>query len=262
MISAPSEMRWKLIPRYHMYAKVTASTSGIDSATTTPLRRPRLKKLTSSTMPTAKANFSRNSLTEWVTVVGWNVALSTSMPLGVDVAQLLDGCVEAFADFDHVLAGGHDHAKAECGLTLEPHAVLGRVHKATRDLRQLGQTHRAVTGGDRNLADCREAVRRAGRPHLNLPVTGVDDAGGADRVLLCDGSTDGLGRDAQLSQTCGVDLDEDALFLRTDQVDLLDARNQQQAVADRVGLVLQFRIGEAFAAQTHRWRCGCHRTRR
>ena len=37
-------------------AKVIASTSGIDSATTRPVRKPSEKKLTSSTMTTASAS--------------------------------------------------------------------------------------------------------------------------------------------------------------------------------------------------------------
>ena len=53
MISAPSEMRCRSMPNTSMPRKVTASTSGTDSATTTPVRSPRLMKLTASTMTTA-----------------------------------------------------------------------------------------------------------------------------------------------------------------------------------------------------------------
>ena len=53
MISAPSEMRCRVMPEYSMKTKVAASTSGMATATTRPARRPRLRKLTTSTITTA-----------------------------------------------------------------------------------------------------------------------------------------------------------------------------------------------------------------
>ncbi|MDT4827374.1 hypothetical protein FQZ97_607190 [compost metagenome] len=65
-----------------MQAKVIASTSGIDSATTSPVRRPREKKLTSSTMTSASASTWTNSPTPWRTAAGWSDTLRSSMPAG------------------------------------------------------------------------------------------------------------------------------------------------------------------------------------
>ena len=65
-----------------MNRKVTASTSGIDSATTMPVRSPRLMKLTASTMTTASPSVSMNSLIERDTTVGWSATECTSMPAG------------------------------------------------------------------------------------------------------------------------------------------------------------------------------------
>ena len=56
MMSAPSEMRWRFSPAYSMPMKVMARTSGIDSVTTNPARKPRLMKLTASTIATASNN--------------------------------------------------------------------------------------------------------------------------------------------------------------------------------------------------------------
>ena len=56
MISAPNEMRWRSMPSMLIPTKVPASTSGIDSATTVPARRPKLRKLTASTMTTASTS--------------------------------------------------------------------------------------------------------------------------------------------------------------------------------------------------------------
>ncbi|MNQ22271.1 hypothetical protein D3C85_354100 [compost metagenome] len=53
-----------------MTAKVIASTSGIDSATTRPVRRPREKKLTRRTMITASVSTRTNSPTPVFTAAG------------------------------------------------------------------------------------------------------------------------------------------------------------------------------------------------
>ncbi len=69
-MSAPSEILCRPTPSRYIDRNVAASTSGIDSATTRPLRAPRLKKLTSSTMATASATDRVNSPIESRTARG------------------------------------------------------------------------------------------------------------------------------------------------------------------------------------------------
>ena len=78
MISAPSEMRCKSMPAYHIDRNTTARTSGIESATTAPARNPRLRKLIPKTIATASQRVFMNSLIECSTVTGW---LATSFRL-------------------------------------------------------------------------------------------------------------------------------------------------------------------------------------
>ncbi|MCY1506212.1 hypothetical protein D9M68_404530 [compost metagenome] len=59
-----------------------ASTSGMDSATTRPVRRPREKKLTSSTMTRASVSTRTNSPTPVFTAAGWSDTLRSCMPAG------------------------------------------------------------------------------------------------------------------------------------------------------------------------------------
>ncbi|KAF1067376.1 MAG: hypothetical protein GAK45_01681 [Pseudomonas citronellolis] len=59
-----------------------ASTSGIDSATTMPVRRPSEKKLTSSTITSASTSTRTNSPTPSRTAAGWSETLRSSMPAG------------------------------------------------------------------------------------------------------------------------------------------------------------------------------------
>ena len=70
MINAPSEMRCRSMPKIFMNKNVTASTSGMHSATTTPVRKPSEIKLTSSTIATASIRVRMNSRTERLTTVG------------------------------------------------------------------------------------------------------------------------------------------------------------------------------------------------
>ena len=70
MIRAPSDIRCRSIPNSAINRKVIASTSGIDSATTVPVRSPRLRKETASTMTTASLNDDMNKLIDWSTISG------------------------------------------------------------------------------------------------------------------------------------------------------------------------------------------------
>ena len=81
MISAPSEMRCRSMPVKLMTVNTAASTSGIDSATTAPARRPRLSRLTPSTMAIASHRASMNSSTACSTITVW---LATSIGLDAD----------------------------------------------------------------------------------------------------------------------------------------------------------------------------------
>ena len=88
--SAPSEILCRSMPKYFIAANVIASTSGIDSATTRPVRKPSEKKLTASTIATAIASVSTNSPTERATARGWSVTRSRSRPTGRFVLHARD----------------------------------------------------------------------------------------------------------------------------------------------------------------------------
>ena len=70
MISAPSEMRCKSIPKICMTMNTMASTSGIEVATTRPARRPRFRKLMTRTIAMASHSAFMNSLTASSTTFG------------------------------------------------------------------------------------------------------------------------------------------------------------------------------------------------
>ena len=113
MISAPSEMRCRSMPYSFIIRKVTASTSGMDSATTRPVRKPRLKKLTASTMTTASSSVLMNSSTERFTTSGWFEYWCTSMPTGRSRLMRAKAPVQVLAELHDVAALGHRHRQPD-----------------------------------------------------------------------------------------------------------------------------------------------------
>jgi hypothetical protein len=65
-----------------MKTNVIASTSGIETATTSPVRKPRLTSDTASTIATASASERRNSRTERATARGMLATCPISTPAG------------------------------------------------------------------------------------------------------------------------------------------------------------------------------------
>ena len=82
MIRAPSEMRCRMMPEYSMNTKVAASTSGMAMATTRPARRPRLRKLTTSTIATASNRARVKPPIASSTTAGWFETRCTPTPIG------------------------------------------------------------------------------------------------------------------------------------------------------------------------------------
>ena len=82
MMSAPSEMRSRFQPMAAITIATRASTSGTEAATTMPVRTPRKRKHTASTMASASRKVRSNSHTDSSTIRGWSATLSTTTPTG------------------------------------------------------------------------------------------------------------------------------------------------------------------------------------
>ena len=70
------------MPVYDITRKVIARTRGIDIATTSPARMPRLMKLIASTITTASNNARVKPDTASSTICGWSDTRCTSAPTG------------------------------------------------------------------------------------------------------------------------------------------------------------------------------------
>ena len=82
MIRAPSETRCKSIPETSIVMNTIPSTRGIENATTAPARKPRLRRLTASTIAIASHRASMNSLMECFTTELWSATSVGSIPTG------------------------------------------------------------------------------------------------------------------------------------------------------------------------------------
>ncbi len=86
----------------------------------------------------------------------------------------------------------------------------------------------------------------AGHAHIDAVGGGVDRAAGDDGVLPGDAVENLLRRDAERGELGVAELDEDSLpGCAADDVDLVDVRHPQQALANVFGALLQLRRRQA-----------------
>ena len=214
-----------------MVTKVMASTSGIVMPTTRPGRqssvnfhesglkcRPRLTKLTTSTISTASISTPTNSFTERDTTFDWFWNWRSSMPAGSSAWISVDRrssapCPSAMMSPPLAI----EMPSAITSLALVPHLDLRRVDVGTVDRGDVAELEAGATGADRKL----RAVRRR---ELNCPPTRtctksvrrIDRAGGLDRVLLADLRQHLVEVQAELGQALLRDLDEELFVLRAE----------------------------------------------
>ena len=156
-------MRSKNRPVSSMMRNTTASVSGTAAATTMPTRQPRLSRLTSSTTPSAIANFIMNSSTAEVMLTAWSVTLSSVIPSGsvCAMAAVLSSSALPSARPSQLLHNGREH---DGGLTLTSDEVCGRIFIAAADLGDVGELQRPPRSDDRRVGDRLNAVISAVDP--------------------------------------------------------------------------------------------------
>ena len=84
-----------VMPLYSMNTKTMASTSGIEQATTSPARTPRLTKLTASTITTASNKALVKPPTASLTTTDWSDTVCTPTPTGRSLTMLSIFCFSA-----------------------------------------------------------------------------------------------------------------------------------------------------------------------
>ena len=243
---APSEMRCRSIPKKLIATNTAASTSGIEIATTAPARRPRLTRLTPSTMATASHSASMNSSTACSTVTGWSATSVGSIPTGrfavISAMACSTLCPRARTSPPLRMAMA---SPMPCS-SIDAEHRLRRVGGPARDVRDVAQADDPAVRATKLTARMSCSDRNAPETRTRIfSSAGLHHARGRDGVLGLQRGDQRGAVDPEARQLLGRELDVDALVLRAEDVDLGDVRQLQQLLADVVDVVPQLPVGEA-----------------
>ena len=144
MISAPREMRCKLRSIASIPKKTMARTRGMEIATTRPALRPRLRKLTTSTITIASRRALVKPPIASRTTSGWSETSLSSMPTGKSLHQALGHLVQTFAEGEVVAPGAHVDADADFRFAVDAKHLGGRVAVAVLDLGDVVSAYRSA----------------------------------------------------------------------------------------------------------------------
>ena len=249
MISAPSEMRCRSMPKYIIAMNTAASTSGIETATTAPARRPRLSRLTPSTMATASHSASMNSSTACSTVAGWSATSVGSIPTGrfAVISAMVCSTFLPSARTSPPLRMAMAMPMPSRPLTRN----IGCAGSAGPRVTCAMSPRRMIRPSATKLTARRSCLgaERAGNAHQDLLVPGLHHARGGDRILRLQRGNQRRAVDAEPGHLFGRELDIDALVLRAQDVDLGDVGHLQELLADLDDVVPQLAVGEAVGGE-------------
>src|SRR5215207_1527882 len=229
MMSAPREMRCRLMSIAFMLTKTMASTSGIDRATTTPALIPRLRKLTTRTMAiasTKRLGEAAESLLDDRRLVRDEVELDADRQA---LHQALSRFVEPLAEGEIVAARGHVDADADRGLAVDAEHLGRRIAVTRTDLGDVGQLEKAAVHPKVEVGDAPRGQESPGDVDEHVLAGRVDDAGRHDGILLRDRREHVIEIELEVGELLRREVEIDLLVLVSEDVDLADVGRAQDA---------------------------------
>ena len=142
--------------------KTMARTSGMDRATTSPALRPRLRKLTASTMTIASKSALVNPPMASRTTSGWSDTRLSSMPTGKRCIRRSAASCRPSPKVEIVAALAHVDADADRRLAVDAEHLGGRVAVAALHLGDVGQFVEAPVDPEVEVGDVLRRQERAG----------------------------------------------------------------------------------------------------
>ena len=154
--------------------------------------------------------------------------------LGTEREILLDRggqFFEVFAEGEDVAARLHGDGDADGGRTVVEHTRLGWVNRLALDACDVAETKDFPVCRNRERTDVLDVFKHARGTQLYGVALRLDAAARRHCILRGECVRDGGRGDAELCEPFEGDLDVDALALHADQLDLLHARNGEDAAA-------------------------------
>ena len=130
----------------------------------------------------------------------------------------------------------HNDAEHERGLPIVPDQECRRILIAALHIGDVGELEDSAARGDRRVPDFLQVVISAVQADEHLRPIGVDRSCGSHCILPCERVEDVARADAEGGKPRIREFDEDALGALPEDIDLLDAGDVQQALAERFGL--------------------------
>ena len=236
----------KVDPDELIATNTAASTSGMDSATTAPARRPRLTRLTAKDdgdgLP-QRLHEVVHGMLDGHGLIGDERRLDPDRQVRRDLGH---GVLDIAAQRQHVAAFAHGDREPDALTSVDAEHRLRRVGGAARDMRDVAQPNdpavlRDEVDGEHVLL----GPERARDADEDLLVPGLHDARGRDGVLRLQRGDERGTVDPEARQLLLREFDIDALVLRAEDVDFGDVRQPQELLADVDDVVPQFPVREA-----------------
>ncbi len=131
------------------------------------------------------------------------------------------------------------------GCAVDAEHRLRRIGIAAPDIGDVGQPQHPAADNEIDVAHILFGLERAGNAKLQGLGLGLDRAGRLHHVLRLQGGDQRRAVESEIGEVLGRELDEDALVLRAQDLDLGDVGDMQEFGADLLDIVAQFAMREA-----------------
>ena len=146
MIRAPSDMRWRGIPKIERKTRLPRMVKTKPVPMMTPIRQPMGIVITARTMTTACNRLIKKPSMDSFTRSDCQAIFSTSMPMGSCCHDLGKPPVDVAADVDDVAVFGSGQLNRQRRLAVETHQAVGRVEVSGSDRRNVLDPDQLVDG--------------------------------------------------------------------------------------------------------------------
>ena len=245
MMSAPREIRCRSMPNADMVTNTAARTSGIESATTAPARRPSAARLTAKDdgdgLPQRLHEVGHGML-DRDRLIGEKRGFDADRQIRLDLRH---GALDVSPEGEHVAALAHRDGEPDAVASVDPKHRLRRIGGAARDAGDVAEADHPSVGDEIDRQDVPLGPEGARDADEDLLFLCLHLALGRDGVLGVECGDQRGAVDSEPRQLPGRELHVDALVLRAKDVDLGDVRQLEELLANVLDVVPQLPLAES-----------------